>query len=131
MSRNAAFAVVTRMTTAVITAFLVLFLGRKLGPQVYGYLALAISIASVASFLADLGITAATPRFLAERRHDRNAVAAVLGDALRLKIFAAVPVSVALFALAGPLTRAFNAPGATWALRGMAIAVLALSLIHI
>jgi O-antigen/teichoic acid export membrane protein len=32
---------------------------------------------------------------------------------------------VALFVLAGPLTSAFNAPDAAWALRGMAIAVLA------
>ena len=125
VSRDAAFAVVTRMTTAAITAFLALFLGRQLGPQVYGYLALAVSVASVAAFLADLGITAATPRFLAERRHNRNAVAAVLGDALRLKICAAIPVSVALFVLAGPITKAFDAPEADWALRGMAIAVLA------
>lgn len=125
VSRNAAFAVVTRMTTAAITAFLALFLARRLGPQVYGYFALAVSIAMVATFLADLGITAATPRFLAERRHSRSAVAAVLGDALRLKLFAAVPVSVLLFALAGPLTDAFNAPGAAWALRGMSITVLA------
>jgi O-antigen/teichoic acid export membrane protein len=124
VSRNAAFAVATRMTTAAITAGLALFLGRSLGPKVYGYLALAISIASVGAFLADLGITAATTRFLAERRHNRDAVGAVLGDALRLKVFASVPVSAALFALAGPLTQAFNAPGATWALRGMAIAVL-------
>ena len=41
------------------------------------------------------GITSATPRFLAERRHHRAAVTAVLGDALRLKAFAALPVSVA------------------------------------
>jgi O-antigen/teichoic acid export membrane protein len=125
VSRNAAFAVVTRMTTAAITAFLALFLGRKLGPQVYGYFALAVSIASVAAFLADLGITAATPRFLAERRHNRSAVSAVLGDALMLKLCAAVPVSIALFALAGPLTKAFDAPDAAWALRAMSITVLA------
>ncbi len=125
VSRNAAFAVVTRLTTAAITAFLALFLARKLGPQVYGYLALAMAIANVASFLADLGITAATPRFLAERGHSRSAVASVLGEALRLKALAAVPVSVLLFVLAGPLTSVFDAPEADWALRGMAIATLA------
>jgi stage V sporulation protein B len=125
VSRNAAFAVVTRLTTAAITAFIAIFLGRQLGPQVYGYFALALAIAAVAVFLADLGITGATPRFLAERRHNRAAVAAVLGDALRMKALAAVPVSVALFALAGPLTDLFDAPGAEWALRGMSIAVLA------
>ena len=125
VSRNAAFAVGARMTTAAITAGLALFLARELGPRVYGYFALAMAIASVAAFLADVGITAATPRFLAERRHSRTAVAAVLGDALRLKVAAAVPVSVALFALAGPLTSAFDAPEAAWALRGMSIAVFA------
>jgi O-antigen/teichoic acid export membrane protein len=125
VSRNAAFAVATRLATAAITACVALFLGRHLGPQVYGYFALAVSIGAVSTFLADVGITSATPRFLAERRHDRAAVAAVLGDALRLKAFAAVPVSVLLFALAGPITDAFDAPGAEWALRGISIAVLA------
>ena len=125
VSRNAAFAIAARLSTAAITAFIALFLGRKLGPQVYGYFALAMSIGTVSTFLADLGITSATPRFLAERRHHRAGVTAVLGDALRLKAFAAVPVSVALFALAGPITDAFDAPGAEWPLRGISIAVLA------
>ena len=125
VSRNAAFAIAARLSTAAITAFIALFLGRKLGPKVYGYFALAMSIGTVSTFLADLGITSATPRFLAERRHHRAGVTAVLGDALRLKAFAAVPVSVALFALAGPITDAFDAPGAEWPLRGISIAVLA------
>jgi O-antigen/teichoic acid export membrane protein len=125
VSRNAAFAVATRLTTAAITAFVALFLGRHLGPRVYGYFALALSIGTVSTFLADLGITSATPRFLAERRHHREAVAAVVGDAMRLKAFAAVPVSILLFVLADPITDAFDAPGAEWALRGMSIAVLA------
>jgi O-antigen/teichoic acid export membrane protein len=125
VSRNAAFAIATRLTTAAITASIALFLGRKLGPQVYGYFALAMSIGTVSAFLADLGITSATPRFLAERRHHRAGVTAVLGEAMRLKAFAAVPVSVALFALAGPITDAFDAPGAEWPLRGISIAVLA------
>jgi O-antigen/teichoic acid export membrane protein len=125
VSRNAAFAVATRLTTAAITAFIALFLGRKLGPQVYGYFALAMAIGTVSTFLADLGITSATPRFLAERRHDRGAVTAVVGEAMRLKAFAAIPVSVALFALAEPISNAFDAPGAEWPLRGISIAVLA------
>ena len=125
VSRNAAFAVVTRLSTAAITAFVALFLGRQLGPQVYGYFALAVSIGAVSTFLADVGITSATPRFLAERRHDRAAVTAVLGDAMRLKAFAAIPVSALLFALAGPITDVFDTPGAEWALRGISIAVLA------
>lgn len=125
VTRNAAFAVGTRMTTAAITAGVTLFLGRKLGPTDYGYFALAAAIAAVGVFLADLGITAATPRFLAERRGNRHAVTAVLGDALRLKLLASIPVSVGLFALAGPITQAFDTPSAAWPLRGMAIVVLA------
>jgi O-antigen/teichoic acid export membrane protein len=125
VSRNAAFAVATRLTTAAITAFVAIFLGRHLGPQVYGYFALAISIGAVSTFLADLGITSGTPRFLAERRDNRAAVAAVLGDALRLKAFAAVPVSVLLFVLADPISDVFDAPGAEWPIRGISIAVLA------
>ncbi len=124
VTRNAAFAIGTRMTTAAITAGVTLFLGRKLGPTDYGHFALAAAIAAVGVFLADLGITAATPRFLAERRASRPAVAAVLGDALKLKLLASIPVCVALFALAGPITEAFDAPGAAWPLRGMAIVVL-------
>src|SRR5689334_13118870 len=84
-----------------------------------------MSIGTVATFLADLGITSATPRFLAERRDRRDAVAAVVGDAMRLKAFAAVPVSVLLFLLAEPIVKAFDAPGAEWALRGISVAVLA------
>jgi O-antigen/teichoic acid export membrane protein len=125
VTRNAAFAVGTRMTTAAITAGVTLYLGRKLGPTDYGYFALAAAIAGVAVFLSDLGITAATPRFLAERRANRHAVAAVLGDALRLKLLASIPICAVLFALAAPIADVFDAPGATWPLRGMAIVVLA------
>jgi O-antigen/teichoic acid export membrane protein len=125
VTRNAAFAIGARMCSAAVTAGIMLFLGRKLGPTDYGYFALAVSISAIAGFLADLGISAATPRFLAERRGNRRAVAAVLGDALRLKLYVSVPVSVALFALADPIATAFDSPGAAWPLRGISIAVLA------
>jgi O-antigen/teichoic acid export membrane protein len=125
VTRNAAFAIGARMCSAAVTAGIMLFLGRKLGPTDYGYFALAVAIATVAGFLADLGITAATPRFLAERRGSRRAVATVLRDALKLKLYASVPVSVALFALADPIATAFDSPGAAWPLRGISIAVFA------
>ena len=41
VTRNAAYAVGTRMTTAAITAGVTIFLGRVLGPTEYGYFALA------------------------------------------------------------------------------------------
>ena len=125
VARNAAYAIGTRMTTAAITAGVTVFLGRVLGPTDYGHFALATAIAAVTVFLADFGITAATPRFLAERTRSRPAVAVVLGDALKLKLLASVPVSVGLFALADPIAQAFDTPGAAWPLRGMAIVVLA------
>lgn len=129
VTRNAAFAFGTKMTTAAISGGLTIFLGRTLDPTGYGYYALALAIAGAAAFLADLGITASTPRFLAERRGDRRAAAAVFGDSLRLKLMASVPVCTALFALAGPITEAFNAPEAAWALRGISIALLAQGLL--
>lgn len=125
ITRNAVFAVGTRMTTAAITAVVTLVLGRVLGPTEYGYFALATAIATIAVFLSDLGITGAALRFLAERTHSRPAVRAVFGDALRLKLLAAVPLCAALAALAGPIANAFDAPEAAWPLRGMAIVVLA------
>jgi O-antigen/teichoic acid export membrane protein len=124
ITRNAVFAVGTRMTTAAITAAVTLVLGRVLGPTEYGYFALAMAVSAIAVFLSDLGITAATPRFLAERTHSRSAVRAVLGDALRMKLLAAVPICAALALLAGPIARAFDTPEAAWPLRGMSIVVL-------
>jgi len=125
VTRNAVFAVGTRMTTAAITAGVTLVLGRVLGPTEYGYFALAMAISAIAVFLSDLGITPATPRFLAERTHSRAAVRAVLGDALRMKLLAAVPTCAALALLAGPMANAFDTPEAAGPLRGMAIVVLA------
>lgn len=125
VTKNAGFAFGTQMTTAAITAGLTLFLGRALGPDDFGHYALALAIGSGAAFLADLGINAATPRFVAERRGSRSAVAAVLGDSLRLKLLASVPVCVALFVLAGPISQVFDTPEAEWPLRGISIAVFA------
>jgi O-antigen/teichoic acid export membrane protein len=124
ITRNAVFAVGTRMTTAAITAAVTLVLGRVLGPAEYGYFALAMAVSTIAVFLSDLGITAATPRFLAERTHSRDAVRAVLGDALRMKLLAAIPICAALALLAGPIANAFDTPQAAWPLRGMSIVVL-------
>jgi O-antigen/teichoic acid export membrane protein len=125
VTRNAVFAVGTRMTTAAITAVVTLVLGRVLGPTEYGYFALAMAISTIAVFLSDLGITAATPRFIAERTHSRPAVRAVLFDALRMRLLVAVPICVALAVLAGPMANAFDTPEATWPLRWMAIVVFA------
>ena len=44
ITRNAVFAVGTRMTTAAITAGVTLVLGRVLGPTEYGYFTLAVAV---------------------------------------------------------------------------------------
>jgi O-antigen/teichoic acid export membrane protein len=124
ITRNAVFAVGTRMTTAAITAGVTLVLGRVLGPTEYGYFTLAVAVSTIAIFLSDLGITAATPRFLAERTHSRSAVNVVFGDALRMKLIAAIPTCAALALLAGPIADAFDTPQAAWPIRGMSIVVL-------
>jgi O-antigen/teichoic acid export membrane protein len=129
VARNAAFAFATQITTAAFTAGITVFLGRALDPTGYGHFALALGIATVVVFLADLGISAATPRFIAERRDDRRAVAAVLSDALKLKAAASGVICALLFVLADPIATAFNAPAATWPLRGVAISIWAQGLV--
>jgi lipopolysaccharide exporter len=125
VARNAAFAFATQLTTAAFTAGITLFLGRALEPEGYGYFALALGIGALAMFVADLGVTASAPRFIAERRDKPRAVAGVLGDALKLKVAASAVVCGLLFALAGPITAALDSPDASWALRGVAIALFA------
>jgi O-antigen/teichoic acid export membrane protein len=51
-------------------------------------------------------------------------VAAVVSDSTWLKLAVLLPVCGALWALAGPIADAYDAPGLVWPLRGMSIAVL-------
>jgi len=129
ISRNTAFALVARLGSAVFTAALTLFLARYLGADEFGVFSLALGIGAVLLLPADFGISNSTARFLAERRHSRAAVADVLRTATRLKLVLSGTVSVALFALAGPIQSAYDASGLAWAIRGMAISILAQSLV--
>lgn len=128
ISRNAGYALVTQLVGAVFTAALMVFLGRELSPQAYGFFAFAVSVVTLATLFADLGISASAGRFMAERVHDREGAAEVFRTALRLKLVLAAAVAVVLFTLAEPISAAFGSAAATWALRGVAVALVGQSM---
>jgi O-antigen/teichoic acid export membrane protein len=129
IARNAVFALLTQITTGVFTTAVTLYLLRVLGPDGYGVFALALGIAAVAGIVADFGIPYSVSRFLAESRDDKAAVAAVLSDALRLKLASAALVTGALFAAAGPLAAAYDEPALVWPLRALALSLFAESVL--
>lgn len=128
ITRNAFFALALHLTSAVFTATLTLLLARALSPEGYGLFALALGIGALATLPSDFGISSAASRFIAEHRGDRTAVAAVLADALKLKLVIAGATSAALVALAGPIASAYGTPELLWPLRGIALAVFGQSL---
>jgi O-antigen/teichoic acid export membrane protein len=128
VSRGASYALIAQMVGAVLTAVLTIFLGRQLSEDQYGYFTFALSVIAIAILLSDLGVTASTDRFLAEHRDRPEAAAAVFRTALRLKLQIAVPASLLLIVVAGPLCDAFSISQATWPLRAAAIAVFGQSL---
>lgn len=127
--RNTAFALAVQLTTAVGTAVLTLFLVRALDPHGYGIFTLALAIGGLAFLPSDLGISASAARFIAEHRGDRNAIASILSDALKLKIAASCAISLLLAALAGPIAAAYDQPDLVWALRGVAVSLFAETLL--
>src|SRR4051794_10233588 len=72
IARNAAFSFAAQLTTASLTAVLTVFLVRSLGPHDFGIFALALGVSAVSLALADLGISNATARFVAEQRDRRD-----------------------------------------------------------
>lgn len=128
IARNTAFALVIQLASSAFTAALTLFLVRELDPSGYGVFGLALSVAALLTLPSDFGITASAMRFIAEHRGDRDAVARLMADALRLKLVAAGVVSVGLFALAPLVADGFGTAALTWPLRGTAIALFGQSL---
>jgi O-antigen/teichoic acid export membrane protein len=129
VSRSASFAFVSQMVSAAFTAGLTIFLGRRLTPDQFGEFTFALSVILLATLFSDLGITSSTGRFLAERRDDPDAAAAVLRTALRLKWLVSVAASLLLILLSGPICDAFGQHGAIWPLRGVALALLGQSML--
>jgi O-antigen/teichoic acid export membrane protein len=127
--RSAAFAFAMRVVGALFTGALTLFLVRYLGADDYGVYALALSVAGLLLLPADFGISRSSARFIAERLGDQSQVAAVLRQALTLKVLGAGFVAVVLIATAGPIANAYDVPDLEWPLRVVALAVFAQSLL--
>src|SRR6266851_4681887 len=131
VSRSATFALLAQLVGGVLTAILTIFLGRALSAGQFGAFTFAPSVITIFTLIVDLGIGSASGRFIAERRDQPSAAAAVFRTALRLKLITGIPATVALLVLAGPICNAFGARDAVWALRGCAIALLAQTLFNL
>jgi O-antigen/teichoic acid export membrane protein len=129
IKRNTAFALASQLATAGFTAILTVFLVRYLGPEDYGVFALALGVASLVFLPADFGISQSTARYVAEHRGEDDRVAEVLADGFKLKLIASGVICVILFALAGPISNAYDAPEMVWPLRGVALAVFGQSIV--
>ncbi|MEA2183166.1 MAG: hypothetical protein QOF69_2351 [Solirubrobacteraceae bacterium] len=123
--RNTTFGILTQVSTSVFTAVLTLYLVRALNPSDFGVFALALTIGGICLMLSDAGLSQSTARFVAERLETTGAIARLLSDALRLKLLLGGVVALALVALAEPIAAAYGQPGLTWALRGIALALFA------
>ena len=126
--RNAAFALAPQATTAVFTAGVTVFLVRALGPDEYGLWALALGFAGLMLLPADFGVSQSAARFIAERRGNPTAIAAVLAEAVRLKLLLTSLFALVLIALAGPIATLYDAPDLGWPLRGVALALFGQSI---
>jgi O-antigen/teichoic acid export membrane protein len=123
VARNTVLAFLVRIFSASFTAVLTLFLVRALGPKEYGVFALAMGVGSLALIPSDFGISQSTARFLAEHRWDRTAVAAVVSDALRLKLLVSGLTCLLLAALAGPIAAAYDTEALAWPIRILALSI--------
>jgi O-antigen/teichoic acid export membrane protein len=128
IARNTAFAVAVKLTGAVFTTILTIFLVRYFGPAEYGVFALALGVGALVTVPSDLGISMSAARFVAELRGDADGVAKVVEDALRLKLVVSGLAAVGLVALAGPIASAYDEPDLAWPLRILALAIFGQSL---
>jgi O-antigen/teichoic acid export membrane protein len=131
VSRGATFALLAQLVGGVLTAILTIFLGRALSAGQLGAFLFGLSVITLATLFADLGISSSTARFLAERRDQPAAAAAVFRTAVRLKLFTGIPVTVILLVLAGPICAAFGIADGVWIVRGCAIAMLTQTLFNL
>jgi O-antigen/teichoic acid export membrane protein len=126
---NTAYAFATQVATAAFTAGVTFYLVRALGPDGYGLLSLALAFGGILLLPSDFGLSYSAARFVAEERGNRGAVAAVLSQALRLKLITTLPVSLLLAALAGPIASAYGEQDLVWPLRGIALALFGQSVL--
>ena len=129
IARNAVFALLVQVTTGLFTTAVTLYLVRALGTDGLGLFALALGVGRLALLGADLGIPLSLARFLAEARGDERSAAALLADALRLKLVTGAVAAAGLAAAAGPIAAAYDEPALVWPLRGVAVSLFADSLL--
>jgi O-antigen/teichoic acid export membrane protein len=126
--RNTAIQFSARMTGAVFSGGLTLYLVRALGASRYGIYALAASIGTLVLLPAGLGLPAAVGRYVADHRDDLRHVRAIFVLGLKLQLPAALVSGLLLFFLAGPLTSALGHPRLFWPLRWMGVVVVVMAM---
>lgn len=131
ITRNAFFALASQLATASFTAAITVFLVRALDPGGYGLFALALGFAGLVALPADFGVSSSSARYIAERRGDASAIAAVLWKALMLKLVLTSLIAATLIALAGPIAGLYDQPALAWPVRGVAIALLAQNILFL
>lgn len=124
IARNSLYSFSALIASAIFTAGLTFFLARKLGTSGFGVFSLALGITGLVLLPLDFGVSTSAARFIAEHRGDRGRVAAVLADALRIKLPLSIVVAAGLWALAGPISSAYGVPALAWTIRGIAIAMI-------
>jgi O-antigen/teichoic acid export membrane protein len=87
-----------------------------------------LSVVSLVFLPADFGISASTARFVAEHRGERDRVADVMADGLKLKVASSGLICLILFVLADPIANAYNVPDLAWPLRVVALALFGQSM---
>ena len=128
IAANTVLSLFSQIVGALFTAALTIFLTRTLGSHGYGILSLALGIAGLALLPSDFGVAYSLVRFVADHRDERQRLQAVMADALRLKVAAAVIVSALLFGLASPIARAYHLHVLAWPIRAIAIALFGQSM---
>lgn len=121
---NAGFSLLAHLVSGALTAGLILFLARALGPQDYGLFTLSIAIGVLLLRPADFGLSAATARFVAEQRGEPLAIARILADALVLRLGLNLLGLAAMLALAGVIAGWLDEPELTGPLRVIAVALV-------
>ncbi len=111
-----------RLTPAALSAFLAIFLIRRLGPREYGLFALAIGIATLVFVLADAGT--APGRFAAPVGPDGE-LQGRIARTLRIRVLITGLMCALLAALASMIARAYGQEGLVWPLRAAAAATFA------
>lgn len=128
IASNTVLSLLSKIVGALFTATLTIFLTRKLGSHGYGLLALALGVAGLAALPADFGVSYSVARFVADHREERSRLQAVLADALRLKLGAAIVVSALLFGLASPIAGWYHLHTLVWPIRAISISLFGQSM---